>query len=54
MTGITFAEPLFLWLLLLVPGMVAFYILRQQKTSASLQMPGLNPFRKTGRVSVTI
>jgi len=47
MTGLTYAQPLFLWLLLLVPGMVAFYVLRQQKTSASLQMPGLDPFRKT-------
>jgi len=52
MTGITFAEPLFLWLLLLVPVMIAFYIFRQEKTSASLHMPGLEPFtasRKTFR-----
>jgi Ca-activated chloride channel family protein len=49
MTNITFAEPLFLWLLVLVPGMIAFYILRQQKTSASLRMPGLQPFYKAGK-----
>jgi Ca-activated chloride channel family protein len=47
MTGISFAEPLYLWLLVLVPGMVAFYIFRQQRTYASLQMPGLQPFDKT-------
>ncbi|MCU0472903.1 MAG: VWA domain-containing protein [Bacteroidales bacterium] len=47
MTGTAFAQPLFLWLLLLVAGMVAFYVLRQQKTTSSLQMPGLDPFRKT-------
>jgi Ca-activated chloride channel homolog len=45
MTGITFAQPLFLWLLLLIPGIVAYYLLRQQKTSASLQMPGLQQFK---------
>ncbi len=49
MTGITYAEPLFLWLLVLIPGMIAFYVLRQQKTSASLHMPGLEPFSKTQR-----
>lgn len=48
MTRITFADPHFLWLLLLVPGLIAFYLLRQQKTSASLQMPGLQQFDKTG------
>ncbi len=49
MTNIIFAEPLFLWLLVLVPGIIVFYILRQQKTSASLQMPGLQPFHKAGK-----
>jgi Ca-activated chloride channel homolog len=48
MTGITFAQPLFLWLLLLIPGIIAFYLFRQQRTSASLQMPGLQQFEKTG------
>lgn len=47
MTGIAFAQPLFLWLLLLIPAMVAFYVLRQQKTTSSLQMPGLDPFKNT-------
>jgi Ca-activated chloride channel family protein len=48
MRGITFAEPLFLYLLLLVPAMVAFYVLRQHKANASLRMPGLSPFKGTG------
>jgi Ca-activated chloride channel homolog len=49
MTGISFANPAFLWLLLLVPAMIAFYILRQQKTFASFQIPGLKPFEKAGK-----
>jgi len=49
MTGISFANPLFLWLLLVVAGMIAFYIFRQQKTSAALQVPGLQSFDKTGK-----
>jgi Ca-activated chloride channel family protein len=48
MNGITFAEPLFLYLLLIVPAMTGFYIFKQQKASASLHMPGLQPFEKTG------
>lgn len=48
MTGITFANPWFLWLLVLVPGMVAFYILRQQRTSASLHVPDLKQFSLAG------
>ncbi|MCX6335174.1 MAG: VWA domain-containing protein [Bacteroidia bacterium] len=44
----SFANPSYLWLLVLVPGMITFYVLRQQKTSAALQMPGLKPFEKTG------
>jgi Ca-activated chloride channel family protein len=48
MTGIKFAEPLFLYLLVAIPVMVAFYILKQHKTTASLRMPGLQPFSKAG------
>ncbi len=44
MNGITFAEPLFLYLLIAIPAMIAFYVFKQQKTSASLRMPGLQPF----------
>ena len=48
MNGITFAEPYYLYLLILVPAMVAFYVLKQHKANASLRMPGLSPFRETG------
>jgi Ca-activated chloride channel homolog len=44
MNNITFSEPLFLYLLLLIPAIIAFYVLKQHKTSASLRMPGLAPF----------
>jgi Ca-activated chloride channel homolog len=47
MNRITFAEPLFLYLLAVIPGMVLFYIIKQQKTTASLRMPGLQPFEGT-------
>jgi Ca-activated chloride channel family protein len=48
MNGLTFEQPAFLWLLALVPGMIVYYVLRQQKTNASLHMPSLNPFGKAG------
>jgi len=44
MTGITFAQPLFLYLLAVVPAMIAFYVFKQHKTTASLRMPGLQQF----------
>ena len=47
MNGIKFAEPLFLYLLLVVPAMIAFYVMKQQKASASLRMPGLQPFKQS-------
>lgn len=49
MSGITFAEPLFLWLLVLIPGIVAFYIFRQQNTTASIRVPGLKQFENGGK-----
>jgi Ca-activated chloride channel homolog len=45
MNNITFSEPLFLYFLAVIPAMIAFYILKQQNTSASLRMPGLQSFR---------
>jgi Ca-activated chloride channel family protein len=48
MNRITFAEPLFLYLLVVIPMMIVFYILKWQKTSASLRMPGLNQFANAG------
>jgi Ca-activated chloride channel homolog len=44
MNRITFADPLFLYLLGIIPVMVAFYLFKQQKASASLRMPGLDQF----------
>lgn len=48
MNRLTFAEPLFLYLLAVVPLMIAFYIFKQQKTTAALRMPGLHQFAKAG------
>ncbi len=45
MNRITYADPAWLWLLLLIPAIVAFYIIRQQKTTSSIRMPGLEPFK---------
>jgi Ca-activated chloride channel family protein len=47
MNRITFAEPLFLYLLTIVPAMIAFYLFKQQKATASLRVPGLQPFEDT-------
>jgi Ca-activated chloride channel family protein len=49
MNGITFVEPNFLYLLALVPVIIVFYLLKQQKASASLRMPGLSPFNDSKR-----
>ena len=46
MNSIRFAQPLFLYLLVIIPVMIAFYLLKQQKATASLRMPGLQPFEK--------
>ena len=43
MIGMKFAEPLFLYLLFIVPAMVAFYIIRQQKAPGSVCFRGLLP-----------
>ena len=48
MKVMTFAEPLFLYLLIVIPAMIAFYIIKQQKASAALRMPGLQPFADAG------
>lgn len=48
MNGITFAEPLYLYILAVLPAMIAFYVIKQQKTTASLRMPGLQPFGMAG------
>jgi Ca-activated chloride channel homolog len=48
MTGITFAQPGFLYLLLAVPAMIAFYIIKQHKAVASMSVPGLHSFGNAG------
>ena len=48
MNRITFADPNFLYFLLVVPALVAFYILKQYKAFASIRMPGLEPLEKSG------
>jgi Ca-activated chloride channel family protein len=48
MNNITFSEPLYLYFLAVIPAMVAFYVIKQQKTTASLRMPGLQPFATAG------
>ena len=47
MKGVTFAEPVFLYLLLLVPAIIAFYLFKQHKANASLRMPVLSQFKDT-------
>ena len=47
--NIHFAEQHYLYLLLIVPGMITFYVLKQHKASAALQMPGLQPFSNAGK-----
>jgi Ca-activated chloride channel family protein len=48
MKGIVFAQPAFLYLLILVPLMIAFYVLRQHKATAAVRVPGLQPFENSG------
>ncbi len=48
MNGIKFAEPAFLYLLLIIPALIAFYVLKQHNASASVRMPGLEAFSKAG------
>jgi N-terminal double-transmembrane domain len=46
--GISFAEPFFLYLLVVIPAMIVFYILKQQKVTAAMRMSGLQSFSQTG------
>lgn len=47
MNNITFANPAYLYLLILIPAMVAFYVFRQEKTAASLRMHSADQFGNT-------
>lgn len=49
MKNITFDQPLFLYLLLIIPVIIAFYVLKQHKTHAAIRMPGLDQFRNAGK-----
>jgi Ca-activated chloride channel family protein len=48
MRGFEFAQPAFLYLLLLLPAMIFFYVIKQHKVSASVRMPGLHSFNNAG------
>ncbi|HEX2969773.1 MAG TPA: VWA domain-containing protein [Bacteroidales bacterium] len=45
----TYENPDLLYLLLIIPLMIAFYVLKQQKATASLRIPGLHQFENSGR-----
>ena len=47
MNGIVFANPAFLYLLLLLPIMIAYYVIRQRKSFAAVRIPGLEPFKNS-------
>ena len=44
--GIYFANPDYLWLLLLLPGMIFWHIVTFRKTQAELKMPTLSSFQQ--------
>ena len=43
--GITFANPQFFWLLLLIPAMAAFYFFYLRKKTSTIKFSGLNTFK---------
>jgi Ca-activated chloride channel family protein len=47
MKVLEFSQPAFLYLLLLIPVMIGFYIFKQQKTIAALTVSGSEPFQKS-------
>jgi Ca-activated chloride channel homolog len=48
MSSIAFSKPVFLYLLIVVPLMIVFYVLRQHKSTASIRVPGLQQFENSG------
>lgn len=48
MKGIEFAQPGYLYLLIIIPLMIGFYYFKQHKAFASVRVPGLKPFEKSG------
>lgn len=49
MNNITFANPGYLWLLLIIPVLAVFYIFRQQRTSPALRFSSLMQFSEIPR-----
>lgn len=45
MRNVTFLDPAYLWLLLVIPAILAYYFFRHRKSEASLTLPGLEPFK---------
>jgi Ca-activated chloride channel homolog len=48
MRGIAFESPAFLYLLIILPVMIGYYVWRQHKAYASLSVPGLQQFGSSG------
>jgi Ca-activated chloride channel homolog len=48
MNRISFADPGLLFLLLIVPALIAFYVIKQHKATAALRVPGLQQLEKAG------
>jgi Ca-activated chloride channel homolog len=48
MNRISFADPGLLLLLLIVPAMIAFYVIKQHKATAAFHVPGLQQFDNAG------
>jgi Ca-activated chloride channel homolog len=49
MRGIDFAQPAFLYLLIIIPFMIGFYVFKQHKAVAALNVPGTQPFERSGK-----
>jgi Ca-activated chloride channel family protein len=49
MKGIDFAQPGFLYLLLIIPLLIGFYVFKQHRAVASLSVPGTEPFERSGK-----
>jgi Ca-activated chloride channel family protein len=49
MNDIVFAHPHYLWLLLVLPVMIAWYVFRQKRANATIQVSSLKGFEITGK-----
>lgn len=48
MNNISFANPAFLYLLLLLPGFIVFYVMKQEKANAAVRIPSTGQFESAG------